>query len=252
MVSRLTVALLVFAAVPAFAQDAPSKGWIDFDFVSVQPAQDAQTYTGLAPLFGEIASFASAYPDLPSAKGGNIGAGFNFHPRVGLGFHFLAVKYDMPVGLAVSIPHPIFANRFATDADVTSSQLERTDRSLDILATFTAPTPDAIRVRVFGGPTYFRVRQNMVSLIRYTQVFNLLGANVVDITTFDDEDVEGSAWGFNVGADVAYFFSRHVGVGGVVRFNQGTVDIDSEPLTGDSAELKAGHTLVGGGLRLRF
>jgi len=49
-----------------------------------------------------------------------------------------------------------------------------------------------------------------------------------------------------------YFFSRHIGVGGVVRFNQGTVEIDEEPLTEQPAEWKAGHTIVGGGLRLRF
>ena len=242
---------LVITASTAFAQGAPSRGWVDILVVSVRPSQDTQTFTYRTQVFDELASFASAYPDLPSANGGNIGGGFNVHPRIGVGVHFVNVNYEMPVGLAVNVPHPLIFNRFATDSDVIST-LERKDRAIDLLAVYTLPTPDAFRVRVFGGPTYFQVSQEMVSDIYFNQAFNLVGGNIVDITRSDQQQVEGSAWGFNVGADVAYFFSRHIGVGGVVRFNQGTVEIDNEPLTEQPAEWKAGHTIVGGGLRLRF
>ena len=243
---------LVTAASTVFAQGAPSRGWLDIDFVSVRPSQETQTFTYRTQVFDELASFASAYPDLPAAQGGNIGGGFNVHPRIGVGVHFVNVNYEMPIGLAVNVPHPLIFNRFATDADVTSSTLQRKDRSIDLLAVYTVPTPDAFRIRVFGGPTYFKVSQQMVSDIYFNQTFNLLGGNIVDITRSDQQQVEGSAWGFNAGADLAYFFSRYIGVGGVVRFNQGTVEIEKEPLTEQAAEWKAGHTIVGGGLRLRF
>lgn len=249
---KLIATVLMLSASPVFAQSAPDNVWINVDFVSVQPAQEIQTYTFSAPLFGETASLASAYPDLPSVKGGDIGAGFNIRHGIGFGLHFVGVDYEMPVGLAISIPHPAFFNRSATDSDVTASLLERSDRSVDLFATYTLPTPDAFRVRVFGGPTYFKVRQDMVSDIRFSQVFNLLGGNVVDITGFDQREVDGSAWGFNIGVDVGYFFSRHIGVGGGVRFNKGTVDIDEEPLSEEPAELDAGSAVFGGGLRLRF
>jgi hypothetical protein len=56
--------------------------------------------------------------------------------------------------------------------------------------------------------------------------------------------VDGSTWGFNAGVDVAYFFSRYVGAGGVIRLNRGTVTVD-DPLTPDAAELSAGHVTFG-------
>jgi hypothetical protein len=254
MIRRFSIAAIVLmsTASTAFAQGAPSRGWLDIDFVSVRPSQDTQTFTHSTQVFDEVASFASAYPDLPSASGGNIGGGFNIHPRIGVGVHFVNVNYETPVGLAVNVPHPLFFNRFAADSDVTNSTLERKDRSIDLLAMYTVPMPDAIRIRVFGGPTYFKVSQQMVSDIYFNQAFNLVGGNIVDITRSDQQQVEGSAWGFNVGADVAYFFTRYIGVGGVVRFNQGTVEVDKEPLTEQPAEWKAGHTIIGGGLRLRF
>lgn len=244
-------AMSVLVTSSAFAQ-APDRGWIDVNFVSVQSQQDAQTYTWSARLFGETITAATAYPKLPRATGVAVEAGLKFHSMVGVGVHFDPVKYEYPVGLAVSVPHPLIFNRLASDADATSGTLERKDLGVDIFVTFIPRTPDAWRIRLFGGPTYFKVTQEMVEVIRYSQVFNAFGANVVDITTHTDKTVEDSAWGFNVGADLSYFFSKYVGVGGVVRFNQGTVKIASEPLTGQPTELEAGHTTVGGGLRLRF
>lgn len=253
MIRRFVIAAMtVISASPALAQVTASRGWVDIDLVSVQPSQGAQSFTVRTPVFEEMASFASAYPELPSARGGNIGGGFNVHPRFGGGVHIVNVNYELPVGIAVNVPHPLIFNRFAADSDVTSSALERRDRSIDILAAYVLPTPDAIRIRLFGGPTHFRVSQDMVSDVHFNQAFNLLGANIVDITRSDQRRVEGSAWGFNLGADVAYFFSRYIGVGAVVRFNKGTVEMDEQPLTGESAEWQAGHTIVGGGLRLRF
>ena len=51
--------------------------------------------------------------------------------------------------------------------------------------------------------------------------------------------------GFNVGADVGYYFTKNVGVGGIVRFSQTKV-------TFSLGEVDAGGAMVGGGLRLRF
>jgi hypothetical protein len=108
------------------------------------------------------------------------------------------------------------------------------------------------RVTLFGGPTYFTVSQQMVETIRYDQRYFLSGTNIVDITTYNDKKASGSGFGFHAGADVSYFFTRVVGIGGTLRFNTGTVTIDEEPLTGEKAELKAGHATLGFGLRLRF
>ena len=66
-----------------------------------------------------------------------------------------------------------------------------------------------------------------------------------------DELVEHWHRRLNVGGDVGFFFSRHVDVGGIVRFNKGTVTL-SDPLTDEDVERDASHVSFGGGLRLRF
>ena len=56
--------------------------------------------------------------------------------------------------------------------------------------------------------------------------------------------------GFNAGADLRWMFSRNIGVGGMVRYIRGSVDLDDR---GRSPNLGAGGWLqVGGGLRIGF
>jgi hypothetical protein len=57
-------------------------------------------------------------------------------------------------------------------------------------------------LRVFGGPSYFRVQQDFVADIRYMQVAPFLSrVNRVDVVGWDGSDkVEGAGWGFHAGA----------------------------------------------------
>lgn len=248
----LLLALAVSAASsPVFAQTF-DRGWIDLNYASAKPVQGEQVYEFQGVLFGEVASFASVYPELPRAKGLVPGAGVRLIGGLGVGFQFSRLKYEYQVGLGIDIPHPTVANRFASDGALTSEMLERTDTALDISIAYQVPTPDTWRLRVFAGPTRFSLKQDMVQDIRFSQVFTAAGANSVDITGFVQETVEESAFGFHAGADIGYYFSRHVGVGGVIRMNRGTIDLLSEPLSEEPAEIKMGATYIGGGLRLRF
>ena len=111
------------------------------------------------------------------------------------------------------------------------------------------PTAERFRIRVFGGPTLFRVKQDTFDDIRYVQQFNLLGTNLVDITTYQSSEEEATGWGFHGGSDVAVFFSRVVGVGGFVRLSSGQVEL---PDYGGLSEVKVGGLQYGGGLRLKF
>ncbi len=247
----LSFVTLGTGTTPASAQTF-DRGWIDFNVISATPAQDAQTYTFSGRLFQETAAIAAVYPDFPRATGVLFGGGAGIGHGLGLGVQWTAINCEYTVGLGISIPHPVFFNRPGSDGDVTHSMLERKDNAVDISAVYQLPTLDAWRIRVFGGPTYFSVKQDFVNDIRYTQTFNLLGANNVDITGFTQETVDDSAWGYHVGADVSFFFSKHLGVGGGLRVNRGTAKLASEPLSEGAAELKMGAAHVGGGLRIRF
>jgi hypothetical protein len=249
----LTVVLTAAPAVQAQTApaSAPSRGWLDVNFLSLRSNQDVQAYAFADTIFLERRTVGAGYPALPSAVGLGIDVGFHVTPQFAAGINFTAVNYEYQGALTIEVPHPVFNNRHASDIDVTADTLAREDRGVDVSLIFIPRTPDAWRVRLFGGPTYLRVKQEMVSLVTYSQVFNLLGFNSVDIQRYEFQVEEGSVWGLHAGVDVGYFFSRYVGVGGVVRFNRGTVTVD-DPLSGVEADLKAGHTTVGGGLRLRF
>ena len=95
---------------------------------------------------------------------------------------------------------------------------------------------------VFGGPSFFTVKQSVVTGITYDEDYPY------DEATFSGADVETEEeqkTGFNVGADVGYYFTRNVGVGGIIRFSQTKV-------TFSLGEVDAGGAMVGGGLRFRF
>jgi hypothetical protein len=59
--------------------------------------------------------------------------------------------------------------------------------------------------------------------------------------------------GYHVGGDVRYFFTTHVGVGGVVRFTAADVELTGTLFKpAGTTTVKAGGLQAGGGLRLRF
>ena len=229
---------------------APNRGWVDVNFISMRSRQEEQSHSLTTVKFGEIAAAASVYPALPDLRGLEAAAGVQLARTFGLGVHVDIADYESAVGLGVSVPHPYYFNRSVVDADIAT--LERQDRAIDINATYIAPMPSAVAVRLFVGPTYFYTSQEMVRGIVYDQFATIFStAQIVDITSASRDRVTGSAWGFNAGADVSYFFSRYVGFGGVARVNHGTLKVE-DPLSGDETDIALGAFTVGGGIRLRF
>lgn len=230
---------------------APKNVYLNINYLSFTPHQDVQTYTFVQRITSESASVTTAYPTFPRVSlFPEIGADVRLGSAVGVGFLWTAIDYEYSVALLASVPHPTRLNTFGNDVTITDVRLNRRDRSFDFIASYFVPTPDVVVLKIFGGPTYFSISQEMVDAVRYSQSFTAI-SNAVNITGFTQQEVKGHAWGFNVGGDAAYFFSRYVGVGGTARYNRGNVSI-TEPLTGQPADLKAGGTMVGGGLRLRF
>jgi len=246
----LACAVLGLSTLSASAQEAPHGAWLDINFVSMTPAQGEQSYADSYRLYSETAVVASGIPALGRAIGGQFTGGFAFGSGLGFGVQFKRAKWSYDAGMAISIPHPLVFGRSASDVDVTGSSLDRTDTSVDFQLNYVPKTPSAVRVRLFGGPTLFHAKQDMVSQVYYQQA-TFLTLNAVNIASFERETASGSAWGLNAGADVAWFFSRYVGVGGGVQLNKGTVTVD-DPLTETAVDLNVGATTVGAGLRLRF
>jgi hypothetical protein len=192
------------------------------------------------------------YPALSALNDIDISGGVGLHKGLGMAVHFNGANYSSTVNLAVIVPSPYFFNTSASDAATSATPLERRERALDVSAQYTIPASDRVVVRVFGGPTFFRLTNDMVSDIRYLQAASpLIRVNVVAISGFTHQEVSGTSLGVHAGADLSVFFSRHVGIGGGVRLNHGVVNV-IDPLSEKSADLKVGHVEAGGGLRIRL
>jgi len=244
----LSLSLVCVVAGSALAQDY-EKGWVDVNFGAANAAEKEFTSTRVITISQELGGGAVAY-NLPRGGAFDVGGGYMFNGRAGVGVSLAGTAHEDTAGLAVSVPHPFFFNASATDATVTNGTLTRTEGAWHIDAMLVAVQTSHFRARVFGGPTYFRAQQDIVSGIKYDQVYQIFArGNVVDITSYNTQPPTASAWGFHGGGDVSAFFNHVFGVGFAVRVSRGTVKLDDY---GGAEGRKVGGVQIGGGLRLKF
>lgn len=175
-----------------------------------------------------------------------------FTRGLGVGVTIAGTAHQAPAGLYVNIPHPTAFNRHASDTSETDRDFQRLEGAVHLHLMGAVDFSPRTRFRLFAGPTYFRVEQDLVSDISYNQVFTLLGANAVEIRNYEFvPKMESTGWGYHVGADVSHFFSRVVGIGALVRFSRAELEAQN-PFWDERFDLRAGGLQFGGGLRLKF
>jgi len=114
----------------------------------------------------------------------------------------------------------------------------RSDRNVYVVVAAFLPLTDSVELSVFGGPSFTRVRQDLITSVTVPD-----GTQNV-VSTIQSES--GTAKGVNVGADISYMFTNMVGAGVFARYNGGSVDLDG------ASGVKAGGFQLGIGARLRF
>lgn len=181
-----------------------------------------------------------------SAPTFDAGAGY----RVGDNFALaLAVSFFQGEGeatVSARAPHPFFHNRDREFAGVAAG-LTRQELGFHLEAQYLVPVTDSLTVTLFGGPTVISLQQDLVADVQFRQPYPYEAA------TYDRPIAggqSGTGVGFNVGADLAYYFSDLAGVGVLARYSRATVDLASAG--GGTVGVPAGGLRVGGGLRLRF
>ena len=153
---------------------------------------------------------------------------------------------DAEASVSARLPHPFFFDQHRNVAG-TVAGLAQSTVAFHIQALWVAPASDSLDISVFGGPTFFTVRQDFVETIEFTEVYPFDTAQFTGVSTME---ASGSTLGFNVGVDVAFYFSEHVGVGGLARFSRGSVDFSLA--AGEVLSANVGGLQAMGGLRVRF
>ena len=186
----------------------------------------------------------------------NVGGGAFIGRRFGVGLAVSRYSNEQPAGATLVFNHPMFHPPLT--AQFTTSPLERRETALHVQFSYRPVDTGRFTLTLFGGPSRIRVQQRLIEDLDATETFNpsaqTWSASIDDV---DVKNESAAAWGAHVGADGSYFFSRYVGVGGLVRYSRATVSladpirslIEDDEVTTD---VKAGGVQLLGGLRVRF
>lgn len=239
-------------ATPAGASSRPPRkgDWTDRGYLWVngiyEGGSSAFAQNQSWPYFAESATVAIQFP-AKNSPGFDAAGGYRVWRNLAVGAGITVVSRSTTTTVTGSIPNPLYVNRpTALSGGFASSNSET---AVNVQAAWVVPVSPKMKLTLFAGPSIFSVKQTIV---------NPQGIGVASVYPYDNgaitsavtTDQSKTAVGFGGGLDVAYFFSKTVGVGGMVRFARASI---SFPVAGQpSVAVDAGGFQVGGGLRIVF
>jgi hypothetical protein len=182
---------------------------------------------------------------VPSGSTFDVAAGVVGPRNVGVGIAVSRFSRSTPASLSGTTPHPFFFNQPRSVSGQVGG-LDRMELGIHLRVLGAIPLGRHVEVMVFGGPSFFHVDQDVVTDFTYTQSYPF------DTATFSTAQTsKASSWrvGFNGGGDVAYFFTRQIGVGFSAMFSAATLDL---PADSSTVSVKAGGLGAALGVRLKF
>ena len=196
--------------------------------------------------FLEEGDLDASYDGLGGRPLYDVGGGIRIWRSLAVGVAASVFSKGVDAGVTARIPHPFFFNR---DRQISGSQLDlrREETAVHIHAIWVVPVNETVEIMVYGGPTFFSIKQDLVRDVLFTEAYPYNTATYTGTTTGMESK---SKVGFNVGADVAFYFTGHVGIGMMARFSRATIDLSSQD--GGAVAVETGGFHAGGGLRLRF
>lgn len=179
----------------------------------------------------------------------DVSAGYYVRDRVAVGIGLHRSSSSSSASVTASVPHPIFFSRHRSAA-TTVSVLDRSELGVHMFVGYTLLLADKFDVTLFGGPSSFRLSQDVVGAVSIgseTPPFTTITATASAATR------KKTVWGAHVGADVSYRIyegaSATIGAGVFARYAGASADID---LMGRRASTDVGGFQIGGGIRVRF
>ena len=235
---------------PATVSHFKNGAWLDRGYFSAnviyQTATPSFTQQQAWTYFAEPASVSIEYPGA-SAPGLDIAGGWRVWRNLAIGAGLAVVSRPSTTVVSGSMPNPLYANRPTTLSG--GFEAKHSETAIHVQASWTMPLKPRLVLMVFGGPSFVNVTQTIVQAEGIGTSIPYPYDNGA-ITSANTTNQSGMAFGFSAGADVTYFLSKTLGVGGIVRYALASADF---PVTGQpSVPVKAGGLQVGGGLRVFF
>jgi hypothetical protein len=174
------------------------------------------------------------------------GVGVRLWKGLGAGVGFSSFTKDNPAQIDARIPHPFFDAQ-PRELSGEATGLTRADRVVHVQVMALLDPSGPLRLALFGGPSFFRVEQDVVTGVRYTEEYPY---DTATFTAADTQAIDASAVGFNAGADVIWMIHRNIGIGGLLRFTRASLDLDMPD--NRTIPIDAGGFQGGGGIRIVF
>ena len=201
--------------------------------------------SGSLALFNQTASWTTS-ESVPSGGLFDISIGYKIWRdfALALGYSQLGVTGAL-VGSA-SIPSPISFSRPPTQVAINEVAATRKDRNVYLVAMWFFPVKEKIDVAIAIGPSFTRVRQDLVVDSQEFRQNIVSAANAGTTIPPIVVNQSGTAKGILVGLDGQYMFTPMLGAGAFIRYNGGSVDL------ADASAVDAGGFQLGIGGRIRF
>jgi hypothetical protein len=244
----LALAVLLVGSIPASAQPLvgppPAKYFVNASVLvpaGDQRLGDSATF----PLYDETGRFDTAY-DIGRGGGLEVGGGVYVWNNVAVGVAIGRAGGGGDARVSATVPHPVLFGA-PRSAELTTTS-DRSERAVHLQALWTIPVRERFDVTVGLGPSFYSVRQEVV-----TEVFFAEGPEpfrTVTATGTTQATRSESAVGFNIGVDGVYMVTPRVGGGLTLRYSGASVDMagaGGEPIAVDAGGFQAAF-----GIRLRF
>jgi hypothetical protein len=238
----LSSVLGLACAAGAAAQSPEPRVFVGVNFGMQPSISDA---TGRLE-FQENAETATATIDYPTTGGpafeGSVGV--RLWKQIGVGVAVSRFSSEGDAEVTASIPHPFFFDR---PREVSGTEnVGRAETGVHLQVMFVVPASNRFRILLFGGPSRIEAEQDVVTGVRYDEEFPF---DTATYRSADTQSFKASEIGFHAGADVAFMFTRNVGVGGMVRFSRASVDLGPAE---NRVSTDVGGVQAGGGIRFTF
>jgi len=235
------VALIITWILPAPAQ---AQAWGENAFVNVsfggQTNARSATVRGSRPLYDEEATWEGTLGvsggGLFDIAGGRRVAADGLLSNLAVGVGYSTYSHDTSTTVAASIPDTLFFDRPHIDSAVLSG-LEHRERAVHVTAYWNLAVPvSAVRVVVFGGPSFFSLHKDLPGDIAVVP-------NGVELTSVSSQTISASGTGGHVGLDFQYPLlsatssARALAVGLFVRYAGASITV---------SEVEGGSIDVGG------
>lgn len=236
--------VICFTVVPV--AEAQTTAWGTNGYISLNGLYESRTSTiatTTTPTINQEPARLTTTAELARGPVYDLTVGGRIKGHLGIGFGFAYREQNAQGRVVGEVPHPFYFDQ-PRQLDATLP-LDHKDFAVHMHAMWLLPISPTFQMAVFAGPTWFQIKQQSMTDARIQDEYP---HDTVSLAESAGPLQTSSRWGLNAGVDASHFFSRYVGVSGLVRYSRSNLNLGGS----DTTSFEVGGLQVGGGLRFRY